>query len=78
MTWSWISFLIGAPLWGSVAVVIFAAATRVRVGRVRARPSIARAVDTRESRSDVVSLAEYRRSRMRRPASVLHGAAWRT
>ena len=36
MTWSWFSFLVGAPLWGSVAVLLYGSASAVKAIRNRA------------------------------------------
>ena len=36
MTWSWFSFLIGAPLWGSIAVLLYGSASAVKAIRNRA------------------------------------------
>lgn len=36
MTWSWFSFLIGAPLWGSTAVLLYGSASAVKAIRHRA------------------------------------------
>lgn len=36
MTWSWFSFLVGAPLWGSIAVLLYGSASAVKAIRNRA------------------------------------------
>ena len=65
MTWSWLSFLVGAPVWGSLGMLAFALilagidADRARYGRL---------VDSTERKRsdpedpDVRALDEYRRT----------------
>lgn len=36
MTWSWFSFLVGAPIWGSIAVLLYGSASAVKAIRNRA------------------------------------------
>ena len=36
MTWSWFSFLAGAPVWGSLAVLLYGSASAVKAIRNRA------------------------------------------
>ena len=63
MTWHWLSFLSGAPFWGSISVAIFAALARRRdANEGRARTLEARIVHSRRAAEhpEVISLGEYR------------------
>ena len=74
MTWDWYSFLAGAPLWGSVGIVLFA--TLLGGGRRMRRssePLYARIARHRRDLEDpdVVSLSNYRLEKSR--SLVLYG-----
>ena len=64
MTWNWFPFLVGAPIWASLGVALFAA-TLAAAGRARggSTPLEERIERTRRAAEDpsVVSLSEYRR-----------------
>ena len=55
MTWHWFSFMVGAPIWGSIAVALFAA--------------LLAASDRSQRRLEpgVTSLSEYRLQKELRP-----------
>ena len=58
MTWHWFSFMVGAPIWGSIAVALFAALLAASNRSQRA-----------QSRLDpgITSLSEYRLQKELRP-----------
>jgi len=66
MTWHWFLCLLGAPIWGSIAVALFA-------GLLAASNRSQRAQSTLDP--DVTSLSEYRLRRNLRLAVLESGAA---
>ena len=74
MTWDWFPFLVGAPVWASVGIILFAslAAASARSARRSKRLDAVAAHRRRiDDDPEVVSLTAYRLRRLRG-----HGAAW--
>lgn len=68
MTWSWFSFLMGAPVWGSLGALMFGVAMAARA--IREASSAPRDDDGRHDREEQGSAA-----RERTPIPIAEGAS---
>jgi hypothetical protein len=69
MTWKWFPFFLGAPLWASIGIAVFATLVSVSRRRQDERERVADHFSERLRAlqdPDVVSLSKYRRERDRR------------